>query len=76
MRTTLTLADDVASAVESMRSEHGLGVSDAVNELVRRGLASRQPRERFEQKTHRMGARTDLANVWEAIETADGPAAR
>jgi len=76
MRTTLTLADDVARAVESLRRERGIGLSEAVNELVRQGVMRPQPRRTFEQQTHRMSARVDVTDVWEAIETADGPAIR
>jgi hypothetical protein len=38
MRTTLTLADDVAAAVEALRRERSSGISEAVNELCRAGL--------------------------------------
>ena len=40
MRTTLTLADDVAAAVERLRRERSIGMSEAVNELVRAGLTT------------------------------------
>jgi Ribbon-helix-helix protein, copG family len=76
MRTTVTLARDVAAAVERHRRERGVGVSEAVNELVRRGLAPRPPSEPFRQATFDMGAGIDVANVAEAIETLEGPAAR
>jgi hypothetical protein len=76
MRTTVTLADDVAAAVGRLRRERSLGVSDAVNELARRGLASGSSRGRFRQRTHRLGLRIDVTNVADAIETLDGPAAR
>ena len=74
MRTTITLADDVAAALEKARSERGLGLSEAVNDLVRAGLVKEQPTPKFEQKTHDMGAGIDFSNVGEAIETLDGPA--
>ena len=75
MRTTLTLADDVLAAVEQIRRERGIGLSEAVNELVRAGLVQREPRKPFRQKTYDMGeCFVDLSNVWEAIETVDGPA--
>jgi DNA-binding transcriptional LysR family regulator len=38
MRTTLSLDDDVAAAVQRLREERNLGLSEAVNELVRAGL--------------------------------------
>jgi Ribbon-helix-helix protein, copG family len=77
MRTTITLADDVAAAIKRLRRERSLGMSEAVNELIRSGLAVRRPRERFQQKTHDMGQNlVDLTNVGEAVETLDGPRAR
>ncbi|MEA2130053.1 MAG: hypothetical protein QOJ85_2944, partial [Solirubrobacteraceae bacterium] len=42
MRTTLTLADDVAAAVEKLRRERSIGLSEAVNELVRAGLTKQE----------------------------------
>ena len=76
MRTTVTLADDVAAAVERLRRERSIGVSQAVNELVRNGLVGRRAPEPFVQVTHDLGSGVDYTNVAEAIETLDGPAAR
>jgi metal-responsive CopG/Arc/MetJ family transcriptional regulator len=77
VRTTINLADDVASAVERLRRERSIGLSEAINELIRTGLAKREVRTRFRQRTHDMGgAIIDYSNVWEAIESADGPASR
>lgn len=76
MRTTLTLADDVAAAVERVRRERSLGLSEAVNELVRAGLTKREPDRPFRQKAHNLGRGVDFSNVAEAIETLDGPATR
>jgi hypothetical protein len=76
MRTTVTLADDVAAAVERLRRERSVGVSEAVNELVRDGLVRRGHPQRFVQVTHDLGAGVDYTNVAEAIETLDGQAAR
>jgi metal-responsive CopG/Arc/MetJ family transcriptional regulator len=77
VRTTLTLADDVLAAIEKIRRERGIGLSEAVNELIRAGLAQREARKPFRQKTYDMGkAFVDYSNVWDAIETVDGPASR
>jgi len=67
MRTTIDLADDVVAAVEKSRRERGLGLSEAVNDLVRAGLV---PRERppFRQRGFDMGLRVDVSNVGEVIE--------
>jgi hypothetical protein len=76
MRTTLTLADDVAAAVERLRHERSIGLSEAVNDLVRAGLVREQSSPPFAQKTHDLGHGIDYSNVADAIETLDGPAAR
>jgi hypothetical protein len=76
MRTTITLADDVAAAVEKLRRERGVGISEAVNELVRNGLTADRPQRPFRQKAHDLGSGVDVSNIAETIETLDGPAAR
>ena len=76
MRTTITLAEDVAAAVERLRRERAVGVSEAVNELIRAGLAADRPPARFTQKTHDLGRGVDYTNVAEAVETLDGPSTR
>jgi Arc/MetJ family transcription regulator len=74
-RTTITMDNDVAAAVERLRRERELGVSSAVNELIRRGLRHEPERRRFEQETSVMGARVDVTNVSEALEVLEGPSA-
>lgn len=76
MRTTVTLADDVAAAVEQRRREQGAGLSEVVNDLVRAGLAAPRERAAFRQETHDLGEGIDVSNIADAIETLDGPAAR
>jgi hypothetical protein len=76
MRTTLTLADDVAAAVDKVRRERSIGLSEAVNDLVRAGLMQERSGTPFRQKTHDLGHGIDFSNVADAIETLDGPAAR
>lgn len=76
MRTTVTLADDVAAAVEKLRRERSIGLSQAINDLVRAGLVERRKASLFRQKAHDLGRGIDFSNVAEAIETLDGPSAR
>lgn len=73
MRTTVSLADDVAAAVQRLRKERSIGLSEAVNELIRAGLTKRQVANRFQQQTD-MGEGIDYSNIGDAIETLDGPA--
>lgn len=76
MRTTVTLADDVAAAVQGLRRERGIGLSEAVNELVRAGLGGGANADGapFRQTTHDLGRGIDVRNVADALETLDGPA--
>lgn len=71
MRTTVDLADDVAAAVEKARRERGLGLSEAVNDLVRAGLLPREPRPPFRQKAYDMGLKVDVSDVGEALDMLD-----
>jgi hypothetical protein len=76
MRTTVTLDDDVAAALEQLRRERGLGLSEALNELARSGLRRRPEQVTFRQESHVMGLTIDVIDVADAIEQLDGPAAR
>lgn len=74
MRTTLTLADDVAAAVVRLRRERSIGMSEAVNELVRAGLTKQhRPASPFRQKSHDLGRGSDFDNIADTLETLDGP---
>lgn len=75
MRTTITLADDVAAALEKVRRERDLGLSEAVNDLIRAGLTDPDERRPIDFPTHDMGMLIDVRNVGEALEElerADG----
>jgi len=71
MRTTVTLDDDVAAAVERLRRERHFGLSEALNELARAGMTRRPKRTAFRQQTHSLELRTDVSNVAEALELLD-----
>lgn len=74
MRTTLTLAEDVAAAIERVRRERSIGLSEAVNELVRAGLVTQdRPPTPFRQESHDLGRGIDFDNIADALETLDGP---
>jgi hypothetical protein len=72
MRTTVTLDPDVAAAVSRLQAERGIGVSAAINDLVRRGLAVGRPQQRFAQETSAMGTAAleldDIAGLLDALE--------
>jgi hypothetical protein len=73
MRTTVTFDDDVAAAIERLRRERSVGLSELVNELVRRGLAAgAQPPRPFRQRTAPLGLRIDVTDVAEALDLLEG----
>lgn len=72
MRTTIELDDDTMKAVEHLRRDKGLGLSEAVNDLIRRGALPQKGRRRFEQLTHPVGIKMDVSNVSEALEVLEG----
>lgn len=61
MRTTVLLDDDTAVALQKLRNEQGNGVSEAINELIRRGLRPSPASERFVQLTNSLGAMIDVS---------------
>ncbi|MGH2773455.1 MAG: CopG family transcriptional regulator [Actinomycetota bacterium] len=76
MRTTISFDPDVASALDKVRREKGIGLSQAANELIRAGLKNKPGQKVFRQKTHNMGLKIDVTNVAEALEILEGPAGR
>jgi metal-responsive CopG/Arc/MetJ family transcriptional regulator len=72
MRTTVVLDDDVVAALDRLRREKGLGLSEALNELVRSGLHQREPRPRAPLEASDLGLRIDVSNVAEALDFAEG----
>lgn len=76
MRTTVEFDVDTAAAVEKLRRETGMGLSEAVNALIRRGLLPRKGPSRYVQTTHRLGLRVDVSNIADTLEALEGPQAR
>ena len=75
MRTTVEFDADTAKAVEALRRE-GRGVSEAVNELIRRGLTSTPSRPPFVPTTYALGLQIDVSDVADALDLLEGPGAR
>jgi len=76
MRTTVSLEDDVAAAVEEIRRTRHVGLSEAVNEVARAGMAAPRRGRIFQQRSADLGIRIDGSHVAEALDTLDGPGAR
>lgn len=75
MRTTIELDPDTAKAVERLRRK-GKGASEAVNELIRRGMLAEAATKPFVPRTRKLGVSIDVSNVAEALDFLEGPAAR
>ena len=71
MRTTVKLDDDVAAEVEKLRRSEGLGISEAVNRLVRRGMAAPRQRVVYEHHPVELGLKIDVGNVAEVLDLLD-----
>lgn len=76
MRTTIEFDPDTAKAIENLRRERGSGVSEAVNDLIRRGLIAGSDPAPFEPIERDLGLRIDVSNVADALEVLEGPLAR
>ena len=76
MRTTVVLDDDVAAAVQRLRKERGVGLSEALNQLARAGLTVKRQRHALSQRSVALGLKVDVTNVAEALDLLDGPGTR
>jgi hypothetical protein len=76
MRTTVDFDDDTAAAIEQLRRDDGIGVSEAANRLIRRGLLVREKTKLFRQRSHALGLKIDVSNVADALDLLEGPDAR
>jgi hypothetical protein len=71
MRTTFTLADDVAAAIDRVRREEGVGPSEAVNRLIRRALATPAPSAPYVHRSADLGLRVDVTDIGEVLDLLD-----
>jgi hypothetical protein len=76
MRTTVELDPDTAQAVQALRREKGRGVSEAVNELIRRGMLAEPRQQPFVPRSQKLGIKIDVSNIAEALDLLEGPDAR
>jgi hypothetical protein len=71
MRTTITVADDVAAEMERLRREEGLGPSEALNTLARRGMARPTADVSYHHRPAALGLKVEVANVGEILDLLD-----
>ena len=72
MRTTVVIDSDVAGEIERLRRE-GMGLSEALNFLARRGMAQgiSSPPEKYQHRTVPIGLKVDVTNVAEVLDLLD-----
>ncbi len=77
MRTTVTLDDDVAAALERRRATSGLTFRQVLNEAIREGLVQRPARRGPSQRTEPVDVGDilvpDLDHVQALLDLVDGP---
>ncbi|MGH3961429.1 CopG family transcriptional regulator [Mycobacterium sp.] len=72
MRTTVVIDSDVASEIERLRRE-GLGISEALNLLARRGMAKEAAAKaiKYQHRTSKIGLKVDVTNVADVLDLLD-----
>lgn len=71
MRTTITVADDVFAELERLRRDDGLGPSEALNFLARRGMAARRADYVYTPVSYDVGFKVDVTNIGDVLELLD-----
>ena len=71
MRTTVNLDADIEAEVARLQREQGLGLSEAINTLARRGTARPHIDVVYAPVTFEMGLMIDVADTQRALELLD-----
>ncbi len=71
MRTTFTLDEDVAAEVERLRREEGLGLSQAVNRLIRKGMTVTPRSSGYSHKSVSVGLKVDVTDIGAVLDVLD-----
>lgn len=71
MRTTLNLDADVATEVGRLRREEGIGLSEAVNRLVRIGMTAPSELPPYRHETRPLGLKVDVTDIGEVLDLLD-----
>ena len=73
MRTSFSIDEDIEAAVRELRKSEGMGVSEAVNTLARRGLSTAPPSDyEFISPIFELHAKLDFSNTAEVLDILDG----
>lgn len=67
----MTLDPDVVAEIERRRREDGVGVSEALNRLVRERMALRSDPSPYVHRSVDLGLKIDVSNIAEVLELLD-----
>lgn len=73
MRTTVMIDSDVAAEIERLRRA-GMGLSEALNLLARRGMAKDSTvakTVKYQHRTSKIGLKVDVTNVADVLDLID-----
>jgi hypothetical protein len=72
MRTTVVIDSDVAGEIARLRRE-GMGLSEALNLLARRGMAlgASSTTAPYQHRTSRIGLKVDVTNIADVLDLLD-----
>ncbi len=62
----------MAAAVGELRRRDGLGVSEAINRLIRSGLAHPATSAAYHHRSSDLGLRLDVGNIGDVLDLLDG----
>lgn len=66
------MADDVSAEMDRLRRDEGLGPSEALNTLARRGMAAAHSRPRpYEHRSADLGLRIDVSDIGAVLDLLD-----
>lgn len=71
MRTTITVADDVAAEMDRLRREKGMGPSEALNALARRGMARDRAEISYRHRSTPLGLKVDVSDIAAVLDLLD-----
>ncbi|MCL6105061.1 MAG: hypothetical protein M1483_05460 [Actinobacteria bacterium] len=72
----MTFDSDNAAIIDKLRRDKGIGVSKAVNDLIRRACVAESSRHPFKQRTAPLGALIDIRNTAEVLDLLEGSTRR
>ncbi len=74
--TTVTFDSDNAAIIDKLRRDKRIGVSKAVNDLIRRSCVAKSSRHPFQQQTAPLGAQIDIRNTAGVLDLLHGSTRR